>query len=118
MAKVEKSNPRSTVTVSTEGRDYLKRLADWTGQPQQTVLDRLLTWACALEDVEGGEDMIGAIVGALPLSRRADFVALVLRDLEQHHSHADGSLAMPQPSPRNIAAQKTPQPKGKRPPTR
>lgn len=99
-------NPANTgVKVSEEGKAFLEELSAWSGQTQKVALTRLLEWGAELSRTPEGQDVIGAIIGALPTSRRSTFARTILEQLAN-----DGRQA-----PR-LAAKQSPPRAGKRPP--
>ena len=67
---------RQNVELDANCHAILDGVVEWTGQPKKRVAMQLVKWFGTLD-----EDTQGAIVGALPSSRTADFARMLLEKM-------------------------------------
>lgn len=67
-----------TVEITDEAKASLDQVVAWSGMTQKLVVARVLEWLSHLD-----HDTQGAIIGALPQSRRPDFARMLLERMGQ-----------------------------------
>lgn len=93
-----------TVKISPEAKALLKRISGESGQAEKVIVDRMLRWADHWHVADdAGRDMIGAIVGYLPASRRPDFARLILEKMAEIEETKSDAAALDESANATIA---------------
>lgn len=88
------TNRETQVRLGGGARAALLQIEGWSGQNKKTIVNRVVEWLGAVD-----QDTAGAIIGALPQSRRDDFARMVLEQL----AHDDEAVGLGNITPRPSA---------------
>jgi hypothetical protein len=86
----KKPKRAATIELTDETHTIIERAVDWSPHNKKSAVNQILVWFGTLD-----QDTQGAILGAVPASRRPDFARLILERMAQAEPASAGGSDQP-----------------------